>query len=359
MKNAGKSRVRWGVRKLLISLVVLLLLAVAGAGVLFREELSIIRSIEKIVEDRPVYYMEINGDYHFEEFLQAGGATSDRAVSAFLTKRISKGFYSVDVEESNLGCSVIAASTPEGAHVWGRNFDWTGSVPILVRCIPQDGYASISTCDFQNITSSPSVFPEGIANQMLAIAALYVPMDGVNEAGLCVADLEVNEGGMISVDTDKPDLTITTAIRLLLNKAATVEEAIELLGQYDIHPSGGISHHLAIADASGTSVVVEFMAGDLVVVETNAVTNFNLASGDTASGGENAKQRFEALNALYEENEGMLTAEQVKQALTQVSQSDGKWTTQWSIVYEQASLTARYYFNRDFETAYSLPIRKP
>ena len=27
-------------------------------------------------------------------------------------------------------------------------------------------------------------------NKMLTIAALYVPMDGINEAGLCVADLE-------------------------------------------------------------------------------------------------------------------------------------------------------------------------
>ena len=95
-------------------------------------------------------------------------------------------------------------------------------------------------------------------NRMLAIASLYVPLDGVNEAGLCVADLEVNEGGMPDPDTEKPDLTVTTAIRLLLDKAGTVEEALALLEQYDIHPSGGISHHLAISDAKGSSVSVEF-----------------------------------------------------------------------------------------------------
>lgn len=141
---------------------------------------------------------------------------------------------------------MISAEDENGGHVWGRNFDWNGSVPIIVKCIPEDGYASIATCDFKNITGSMETRPDNFINKMLAIAALYVPMDGVNEAGLCVADLEVNEGGMETIDTDKTDLTITNATRLILNKAATVEEAIELLEQYDIYASGGISHHLAV-----------------------------------------------------------------------------------------------------------------
>lgn len=183
---------------------------------------------------------------------------------------------------------------------------------------------------------------------MLAIAAYYVPMDGINEKGLCVADLEVNEGGMIAVDTHKPDLTITTAIRLLLNKAATVNEAIELLKQYDIYASGGISHHLAISDAAGVSVVIEFVEGEVVVVDTNVVTNFNLASGNTSAGGESAKERYEALLSVYADNDGVVTVKQIQDALLKVSQFEGEWTTQWSIVYEQNSLTANYYFDGNF-----------
>ncbi len=357
MKNQEKSRARWNVGKLILLLIIVLFLIAGGARILFQDELKIINSIEKITDEKPIYYMELDGDYHFEDFLKSGGASSDKEVSAFLTKRISKGFYSIYVKENELACSTISANTPDGSHVWGRNFDWKGSVPIIVKCVPKDGYASISTCDFQNITSSPDVVPEGIANKMIAIAALYVPMDGINEAGLCVADLEVNEGGMIAIDTDKPDLTITTAIRLLLNKAASVDEAIELLKLYDIFASGGISHHLAISDAAGASVVIEFVDGKLVVVNTNTVTNFNLANGNTAAGGESAKQRYEYLSSLYKENEGSLTGEQVKDALAKVSQSDGTWTTQWSIVYEQQSLTASYYFNYDFEKAYKFLVR--
>ena len=62
--------------------------------------------------------------------------------------------------------------------------------------------------------------------------------------------------------SDKPDLTTTTAIRLLLDRAADVDEAVALLGQYDMNSSIGSAHHLSIADASGRSVVVEYVNGD-------------------------------------------------------------------------------------------------
>ena len=248
-------------------ILALLLLAAVGAGVLFREELGIIGTIRKESDEFPLYYMEVKGDYHFEEFLESGGAASDKEVEAFLTKCISKGFYQIEIEEVGPACSMISAEDENGGHVWGRNFDWNGSVPIIVKCIPEDGYASIATCDFKNITGSMETRPDNFINKMLAIAALYVPMDGVNEAGLCVADLEVNEGGMETIDTDKTDLTITNATRLILNKAATVEEAIEILEQYDIYASGGISHHLAAVSYTHLDVYKRqiFLHGDSAV----------------------------------------------------------------------------------------------
>ncbi len=336
---------RW--KKVLGVAVTVLAVTAIGAYVMFREELKIAGSVRPLAKMGNVYYMEVDGDYHFEEFLESGGASSDKEVSAYLTNCISKGFYQMDVTNEGPACSVISARNDKGSHVWGRNFDWDGSVPIIVKCVPQDGYASISTCDFKNITDSPEEEPDNFVNRMLAIAAVYVPMDGINEKGLCVADLEVNEGGMKEVDTAKPDLTITTAIRLILNRAATVEEALKLLEQYDIHASGGISHHLAISDASGASVSVEFVDGEIVTVDTDCITNFNLANNDTAAGGESAQQRYELLCAVHEENQGTLTAEQVQDAMKQVSKKEGQWRTQWTIVYEENM--ADYYFKGAYE----------
>lgn len=333
---------RWKWIALIAAALVIIL--IGGAGVMFREELKIAGSVRPVAAEKNIYYMEADSDYHFEEFLEAGGASSDGEVSAFLTNCISHGFYQVDVTNEGPACSVISALDDNSCHVWGRNFDWDGSVPIIVKCVPKVGYASIATCDFKNVTGSAEKVPNDFINKMLAIAAIYVPMDGVNEAGLCVADLEVNEGGMKAVDTKKADLTVTTAIRLLLNRAATVEEAVNLLGQYDIHASGGISHHLAISDASGASVSVEFVNGEMVVVDTPCITNFNLANGDISAGGESAKERYEVLCSIYEQNEGIVTDEKVKEALIQVSQTEGEWWTQWSIVYRQDTQTVDYYF---------------
>lgn len=353
----GKSGKRKWWKILLAGLAVFFITFMAGAGILFREELKITGSIIPVIEDKNVYYMEIEGDYHFEEFLSGGGASSDKEVSAFLTNCISKGFYQVEVSNEGPSCSTISAMDSAGNHVYGRNFDWQTSVPIIVRCTPKDGYASVSTCDFQNITESAEAVPQNMIYKMLAIAALYVPMDGINEAGLCVADLEVNEGGMADMDTEKPDLTITTAIRLLLNHAATVEEAVELLAQYDIHASGGISHHLAISDAAGASVSVEFVDGEMIVVDTNCLTNFNLANGDTTAGGESAQERYELLCSAYDGKNGILTDVEIKDLLRQVSKKEGEWQTQWSIVYRQDTQTADYYFTGEYQEKFSYPIK--
>ncbi|MDE7017641.1 MAG: linear amide C-N hydrolase [Lachnospiraceae bacterium] len=354
-KITGKKK--WGKIALAV-LLVTVIVSIGGTGMLFQEELQIIASIDKVQEQKGVYYMEVKSDYHFEEFLERGGASSDEEVSAFLTNCISKGFYQVDVEHDELACSVISATDSEGGHLWGRNFDWTASVPIIVKCMPKEGYASISTCEFGNITGNTETAPDDFINKMLAVAAVYVPMDGVNEAGLCVADLEVNEGGMEAIDTDKPDLTITTAIRLLLNRAATVEEAIALLEQYDIHASGGISHHLAISDAEGNSVCIEFVDGEMVVVDTNSVTNFNLANGNPAAGGESAQARYETLCALYEANGGVFTTEGIRDALSQVAQTQGQWHTQWSVVYAHDTKTVDYYFDGTFQEAVSYEVSR-
>ena len=334
-----------------IGLAVLAALLLA-AWLLFRQELAVTGTIRPIGEK--AYFMEIKGDYYFEEFLAQGGASSDGEVSAFLSKKISKGFYSAPAGTYREGCSVLSAQSAVGSHIWGRNYDWTGSVPIIVRHVPKEGYTSLSTCDFQNITGDPQTLPEGMMNKMLAIAALYVPLDGVNEAGLCVADLEVNEGGMPDPDTDKPDLTITTAIRLLLDRAATVDEALALLEQYDIHPSGGISHHLAISDASGKSVAVEFTGDGFTAVDAAAVTNFNLANGDTSAGGESARTRYETLLAKLEE--GVAASEQVRDAMKTAAQPEGQWTTQWSMVCDQAEPYVTWYFDGNFDSGVTLPV---
>ena len=92
--------------------------------------------------------------------------------------------------------------------------------------------------------------------EVKTLAALYAPLDGMNEAGLAVSVNLIEDSDNIEQDTDKPDITTTTAIRLLLDKAANVDEALDLLRQYDLHSSMGMMIHFALADSAGRSVAV-------------------------------------------------------------------------------------------------------
>lgn len=63
----------------------------------------------------------------------------------------------------------------------------------------------------------------------------HTPIDGMNEMGLCVSVLMIEESPVFHQDTDKPDLTTTTAVRLLRDKVATAVEAIDDLHARQIH----------------------------------------------------------------------------------------------------------------------------
>ena len=55
----------------------------------------------------------------------------------------------------------------------------------------------------------------------------------------------------MSKNTGKTPVTTTTALRMMLDKCKNVDEAIELLQEYDMNSDIGANHHYAIADASG------------------------------------------------------------------------------------------------------------
>jgi len=157
-----------------------------------------------------------------------------------------------------------------------------------------------------------------------------------------------------------PDLTITTAVRLLLDHAADVEEALALLEQYDLHASAGMMVHFALADASGRSVAVEYIDNQMSVMETPVVTNFYLTPGNKQGiGTEESKIRYEILNQLLREQTSM-EMDEVLDALDRVSKHkfDSVYaSTEWSIVYEQTDGAIHYYHRENFDKCHSFDLR--
>ena len=354
MKYKMKTVLKWicGV------IAALLVVFAAGAWALFGTFITAANTIEKLEDN--LYSMEYKGDYGFDDFLAQGGADSDGALADYLVTFLSRGFYKIesDVQTGEFGCSTICTQDEHGVTFFGRNYDWEECQTMIVHTRPKGGYESVSTCCLDFLGFGEDYVPDGsMADRMMSLAAIYVPLDGMNAKGLVVADLMAGDNEETHQRTDKPDLTTTTAIRLLLDRAADVDEAVALLRQYDMNSSIGSAHHLSLADASGKSVVVEYVGGEMLVTETKVVTNHYLSDcGKQGVGSEQSHIRFDTLSACT----GPAGEMEVRDLLESMAQKnypqseDHCEKTMWSIVYCPEGRCADFYFAENYEHDYGL-----
>ena len=303
------------------------------------------------------------GDYGFDSFLEQGGAASDQEVVQYLAENLLSGLDLGDILGSIFGCSTLAVESPEGHALFGRNFDWQSCEALVVESHPESGYASLSTVNMDFITQNVGDGPVAAAlniHEIRTLAALYAPLDGMNEAGLAVSVNMIQDNAQIDQNTGKPGLTTTTAIRLLLDRAANVDEALALLAQYDLHGSLGMMVQFALADASGRSVTVEYVNNEMVVTETPVLTNFYLAPGEKQGiGTEQSHQRYDILLEALERSPQM-DALQVRDALDSVSKDNfGEFeSTEWSIVMDLTEGSATYYHREDYVHGYKFQLER-
>lgn len=336
----------------LLSVLAALVIALVLTLFLFWPVIRSASSVKRLEDG--LYSMEYLEDYGLEDFIAQGGGSSDMAVADFVIDRLFHGLVNLNLQGSSFGCSTLSIPGPDGTQLFGRNFDWGACATLIVQTHPRSGFASISTVnmDFLNLGLNLS---EEASVRLMSAAAPYAPMDGMNEKGLCVAVLMIEDRPGFDQNTGKPDLTTTSAVRLLLDRAATVDEALALLEQYDLHASAGMMVHFAIADTSGRSVAVEYVNNEMSVVETPIVTNFYLTPGEKYGvGTEESHRRYEILTETLADHPSM-TVEEVRDAMDSVSKHnfDSVFaSTEWSIVFDQTSGEAQYYHRENFENAY-------
>ena len=358
MEKKPMSRVKKVVLGVVGVLVALVIVAAVAVFALFGHELATLGSIEK-VNDYPLYTMTYDGDYGIDEFIAQGGASNDGELIQFVVNRIMKGLP-ITIDLPDLACSTFNATTPEGDALFGRNFDLSFSPGMLVRTDPADGYASVSMVNLGFLGYGEDKLPEDLVSSLTTLAAPYAPLDGMNEAGLAVGVLLIDTDPT-DQQTDKVDITTTTAIRMMLDSCATVDEAVALLEQYDMHSSANSCYHFQIADASGASVVVEYIGNEMSVLEPGdattmgalsgaagvtyqAATNFLLTPGEYDFG--HGQDRYETLMSTLSAASGVLAEDEAMDLLAAVAQephlnSRGEESaTQWSVVYNLDDLTA-------------------
>lgn len=297
------------------------------------------------------------GSYGFDEFLAQGGAKSDEEVAKYITEELSLSALGIIFGGNPFGCSTLSVKSSNGGYLFGRNFDWNTCDGLIVSSKPENGYASVSTVNMDFIQAG-GINLSRLPDNIKAIIGLYAPLDGMNEKGLAVSVNMIQDSDTIEQDTKKPDITTTTAVRLLLDQAADVEEAVNLLSSYDLHASMGMMVHFAIADAKGNSVAVEYINNEISVKNTPIVTNFYLTDGEKYGiGTSQSHTRYEILTNTLEENETMTEAD-MRDALSDVSKKNfGEFeSTEWSIIMNQETKELTYFHREDYEKSYTISV---
>lgn len=253
--------------------VILGLVLILGITVVavWHNELATLASFEQLRArddahlDGSVYYMEVKGGFYLDEFVEQGGVSNDSDLIDFITSNITKGLIDMNISESEIACSAFTATTADGDRVFGRNYDFDKTNTCIVMTEANEGrHASFSTVDLQFLGIDMDADVTGLMDKITCLAAPYAPLDGVNDAGVsCGIFMSYQGEETVATDqqTEKPDFTSTTLLRLILDYADNVDEAVEIASAYDMHDSAVTSFHYMVADASGKSAILEWVAG--------------------------------------------------------------------------------------------------
>lgn len=384
-----------------ISLLALILALGITVLALWHNEISTVASIELLVDanaenkSAPVYIMDVSGNYYFDKFIEEGGASNDGELIQFVVDNITKGIIPIEIASPDIGCSSFTCVDNEGNRYFGRNYDFSTSTAMIVRTNPSDGrYASISSVDLQFLGIKDGVPLDSMMQKLICLAATYAPLDGINEAGVSCGvymSYQGKEGEVVATNqsTDKPDLTTTTMLRMILDYAGSVDEAVELIRQYDLHDSANTSFHYMVADSTGRSAILEWVAeadgtdtdgskrelkvyynnDDSALGENEArnefqyITNFIVTpnyytSADDMKGLDRYNEIQHKINSDGANTEGLMTREAMLDVLKTVGRriwdsrngkTDSNGITVWSALYDLTNKTVIWVSNEEFD----------
>lgn len=349
-------------------------------------KLEMIHSMKDLDGNGRLYEIDYNQDYMLDSVMQPG-ITEQTELFRHIASLL---FDNLPAEKPEVkygaGCSAFAAQEAEGkGFLMGRNYDFRHFTPdnksylptsaILVRTAPEGGKKSISMVDGLNLGFGQGFYNDGKTDLSMLMALPYAALDGINEDGFAIGVLALNEK-QTNQQTGKQRIGTTVAIRMMLDKASTVREAIEMLKNYDMdmRGNGHSNYHFFMADATGDYAIVEYTFDkdrtEPKVMEVftaddslRCVTNFYVAPSMTGTtdgwGSSHGKDRYENLRKTLDEKKHVMKEDEAMQLLEKVSQPPTEELTsqtQWSALYNLTEKTLRLTILREYAKEYNFRI---
>ena len=366
--------------------VTVILVIIVAFACIWQGEIRTIANIETVsVSDPYLYQVNYKAGYDLDKVLYAGIDSNTKLVE-FVIAQLSRGLYKPDLSSKQVGngfaCTSFQAKNSEGeGFLFGRNYDFFKNPSLVLRSNPKNGYASISTCDLSHLGYGLDKLPDSFASKALCLAAVYAPMDGMNEKGLCISILALPKQAAWQ-DTGKPIAGTSIVMRLILDRCATVDEAVELVSGLDIRhdQKAGGGYHYLVADAEGNCAAIEFDLfdgwktmitrkgeGENAMLITNHLLapKYYTSEPDPVFGNPNSKSwwRYQLASEFLAQRNGVLSVDEAQQCLSDVHWKDLVWpdgtveNTQWSNVYDQSELTLKLRDWYEYETTHEFSVK--
>ena len=323
-------------KAIILGTLVLVFAGVITLAVVYRNRISTFASLKEL--EPGVYAMNCKEDYKLQVMLDAG-ISSERELYSFISDEMFWGMP-VNISGMSFGCSSFAVTAPDGHHLMGRNYDYPETDLLMIYSDPADGYASIGMADIGLMglgTDAGETDPLSAGSRFMSVAFPYLTVDGINEAGVGISILQL-ENEEMHQDTGKPDILMNVAIRAILDTCGSTDEALTLLDSYDMHSMIDRSFHLFITDRSGRSVIVEWIDNEMVVTEDCKVTNHIVCSDYTEDEPDtDSMNRYKILTDNLSACGGTADAATAMIFLSNAalrSDDSGRMQTEWSCVYD-------------------------
>ena len=316
-------------------------------GIMFFNHIRTILSIHKINDD---LYTLKNYECTDTQAMLDSNATDINGLLDWICANHFYGMPNPFEADFDFGCAAFAAVTPEGDHIFGRNFDFPETDTLLIYSHPEGAYESIGMADIGvfGVGHTYPISPDSPLGRLVMILAPYVVVDGMNEMGVGagILQLSVEETHQ---DQGKPDLLVFCAIRGILDYCASVDEALAFLESYDIHSDTEYDYHLFITDRSGRYVVVEWLDGQMVVTERPSCTNSVVAPGEFYDMGD-PDERMGTIDACLD-TDRIVTEQEAMEILDNVHNKNGM--TEWSCIYNLDDFTVTICLDADYGQSYT------
>ena len=309
-------------------------------------------TVKKITNN--LYAINYYNDYYLENILSQGEKNIEQLMKIVINNFGEK--YNFDIRRLNsFACSSFNVKDNENHNLFGRNFDYPSSPTLVVWTRPKNGLKSISFVHGAFFGFSDG----GIPIKDRYLLSPYGPMDGMNEAGVSISVLYLNNPSTHQDNPTLKDITTSIMIRGVLDNCRNVLDAVSFFKKYNMHDAiQGASYHFMITDSRGDAVVIEYIDNKINVIRPDRrynsdylfVTNFCLTKlRDRATCPRyNTMKEYLKVGVKMEINDAMNLLNKVRLG-----------STIWSNVYDTNNLTVTMAYRKDYSKLYEFIIHEP